>query len=399
MGSAISICEIINKSTQFVSVQPHYVVGNIEWIQCRYLYVQAHPSAETHFLPKSPAPNTNGNISQDPDRQLKGSKGVVEIPISALPITRRRLLMSRLPTTSIDGPGESTGNPIVLEDDESDISEDDLDLIAPFTEDHEDIQLTPGRKRQHSPDLPPYDRPSKLNIGAYEANMNQLRLSPGHDDMKTTAFQPGSLDLDTLPRMRDPTWASSSPAALRRLNREVMDLQKIQTTQNLRELGWYIDFDKMTNLFQWIVELHSFDESIPLAQDMNRLGCQSIVLEIRFGPSFPMSPPFVRVVRPKFLPFATGGGGHVLSGGGMCTELLTNSGWSPALSMEKVFLEARMNISDLNPPARLLETRLGQASDYYIVEAVASFRTAVAMHQWQMPPDLNELITFGPTST
>ena len=48
-----------------------------------------------------------------------------------------------------------------------------------------------------------------------------------------------------------------------------------------------------------------------------------IQMELLFSPAFPMEPPFVRVVRPRFA-FHTG---HVTIGGSICIELLTASGW------------------------------------------------------------------------
>ncbi|KAJ3515034.1 hypothetical protein NM208_g15011 [Fusarium decemcellulare] len=166
----------------------------------------------------------------------------------------------------------------------------------------------------------------------------------------------------------------------------------MQSGTDLASLGWYIDFEKLDNLFHWIVELHSFDKNLPLAQDMMRAGCSSIVLELRFGASYPISPPFVRVVRPRFLPFAQGGGGHVTAGGAICSELLTNSGWSPALSLEKVFIEVRTNLCDIDPPARLDSSSNREVIDYNILEAVDAFRRAATTHRWQIPSDL-EMIT------
>jgi ubiquitin-conjugating enzyme E2 Q len=43
-------------------------------------------------------------------------------------------------------------------------------------------------------------------------------------------------------------------------------------------------------------------------------GINSVVFEIRFLPSFPLSPPFFRIIKPRFLPFIRGGGGHVTGG-------------------------------------------------------------------------------------
>lgn len=176
-------------------------------------------------------------------------------------------------------------------------------------------------------------------------------------------------------------------------------LQKAQFSAPLHELGWYVDWESLSNMFQWIVELHSFDPSLPLAQDMLANGITSIVLEVRFGRQYPLTPPFVRVVRPRFHPFALGGGGHVTAGGAMCMELLTGSGWSPANSMESVLLQVRMAMCNLEPkPARLsvaVERAGGVSalarSDYSVSEARDAFLRAAAAHGWAVPADMAEM--------
>jgi ubiquitin-conjugating enzyme E2 Q len=142
------------------------------------------------------------------------------------------------------------------------------------------------------------------------------------------------------------------------------------------------------NVYQWIVELHSFDESHPLSKDMKKKDVRSIVLELRFGKQFPYTPPFVRVIRPRFLPFMLGGGGHVTAGGALCMELLTNSGWNPAGSIEGVLLQVRMAITEMDPPARLED---GPVSDYGIGEAMEAFRRACITHGWEIPADFNTI--------
>lgn len=82
----------------------------------------------------------------------------------------------------------------------------------------------------------------------------------------------------------DPEWVASCsrhllPApqdalqeATRTIQRELAAMLKEQEdAQRLDELGWYIPPRSFgDNLFQWIVELHSFDQDLPIANDMKR---------------------------------------------------------------------------------------------------------------------------------
>jgi len=208
-----------------------------------------------------------------------------------------------------------------------------------------------------------------------------------------TDFVAGSLDQSSLPMLEPPEYATTSASL--RLTRELKTVLKIQELTPLHELGWYINPDLVSNVYQWIVELHSFEESLPLAKDMKAAGITSIVLEIRFGKEFPHSPPFVRVIRPRFLPFTSGGGGHVTGGGAMCMELLTNTGWSAVSSIESVLLQVRLAIMNLEPkPARLmlLGNHLGggKGQDYSTGEAVAAYIRACQAHGWEVPKDFKD---------
>jgi ubiquitin-conjugating enzyme E2 Q len=211
---------------------------------------------------------------------------------------------------------------------------------------------------------------------------------------RLTDFIPGSLDQESLPMMQEPQYAT--PSATMRLNRELQTVLKVQASTPSHELGWYINSDLISNVYQWIVELHSFPAELPLAQDMKKAGMTSIVLEIRFGKDYPMSPPFVRIIRPRFLPFTQGGGGHVTGGGAMCMELLTNSGWSAVSSIEGVLLQVRLAIQNLEPkPARLLSTtkNLNYNPDYSTGEAIDAYKRACMAHGWEIPKDFNEFAT------
>ncbi|RMZ76431.1 hypothetical protein DV737_g4803, partial [Chaetothyriales sp. CBS 132003] len=145
----------------------------------------------------------------------------------------------------------------------------------------------------------------------------------------------------------------ASISATNSLQRALKEAVKVQNTTPLSTLAWYINSDHFSNLYQWIIQLHSFNEKLPLAKDMKRAGIVSIVLEMRFTNQFPFSPPFIRVVKPRFLPFSAVGGGHVTQGGASCMEFLTNTGWTAVTSIEMVLLHVQLAMSDEERPVRL----------------------------------------------
>lgn len=195
--------------------------------------------------------------------------------------------------------------------------------------------------------------------------------------------------------LEPPSYATLS--ATKSLNRALQEVLVIQKKTPLHELGWFIDKDLISNMYQWIVELHSFDASLPLAKDMKAAGLTSVVLEVRYGKDFPFSPPFVRVIRPRFLSFMAGGGGHVTAGGAMCMELLTNTGWSSVSTIESVLLQVRMAISSTDPkPARLESQKRGKPHDYGTGEAIEAFKRACNTHGWKIPPEFDN---FGETGS
>ncbi|PNP59386.1 hypothetical protein THARTR1_00876 [Trichoderma harzianum] len=383
--AAISICEVVNRCNEFVRTTPHYVVKQIEWIQCRYLFVSVDPTMQAiqEPFPTKRKETCTGYVPQQPSRALCDSSRVqVQIPLSALPSSRRHLGQSGN-TVSDREAGESLTTPEIAY--ESDHGDTDHELLLDSEEIYADDVARRSHKRRSSSIASTDGRSHKLNTTAYVHRM------PSENSVVqfTTDFVPGSLDLESLPKLPAPSWASTSPMALKTLNRAIKELHEIQSHEDLASLGWYIDFDKISNVFHWTVELHSFEADLPLAKDMKQKGCTSVVLEFRFGANFPFSPPFVRVVRPRFLPFSRGGGGHVTMGGAICSEMLTNSGWSAAMTMEKVILQVRLGLVERDRPARLNpENGTNGTNDYGIGEAVDAYQRAARLHGWQIPEDL-----------
>ncbi|KAI0193669.1 hypothetical protein EV127DRAFT_334762 [Xylaria flabelliformis] len=358
---AISLNELVNQPHKFKHSVSCYVVDALHWIQCRYLFVRpkdpnvaplesALTPRDKEFKqdPKYTISGPSNNTGNNPKFWLICMRAVVFVPEIAIPSVQRR----HTSTFSVsDGPNEY------------DTDDEDAEDIS-FLADGESVQ----------------SRTSRLESNKKGAAPSTL-----------TDFRPGHLDFSKLPRFASPSYATKP--AQQTIQRELQKLQKVQSTTPLHELGWYIDFDKIDNMFQLIVELHSFDPSLPLAKDMKEAGITSIVLEIRFLRGFPLTPPFIRVIKPRFLPFANGGGGHVTGGGAMCMELLTNTGWSPVSSMESVLLQVRLAMCNQEPkPARLEKARttFGQ---YSVQEAIDAYIRAASVHGWEVPAELKEIAT------
>ncbi|KAH6850911.1 hypothetical protein B0I37DRAFT_124278 [Chaetomium sp. MPI-CAGE-AT-0009] len=352
IGTCLSLNEIINAPEKFVCNTPHYVVSQLDWHQCRYLFVR--PISErvpptTLNTAKLGVGVVQQVVNQTDDgrqfypqargREVRGQKDqYLQIPLAAIPL--------RAVGPSAAAPSGAAKRAVQLLED-SDDDQDAEDLAYLFSDGELDEPSGPSSKK-------PASCPSSIDIAATQDGGGASPPTPVSigTGRALTDFGPGALDLSTIPRLPPPSFATD--AGTKTLSRELKRMQTVQSQTPPHELGWHMDFDSVSNLFQWIVQLHSFDASLPLAQDLKQAGLTSVVLELRFPPDFPFSPPFVRVVRPRFLPFLEGGGGHVTAGGAMCMELLTASGWSPANGLDSVLLQVRMALASLEPrPARL----------------------------------------------
>ncbi|KAG8162388.1 hypothetical protein KVR01_008153 [Diaporthe batatas] len=383
ISSVISLCEIVNAPDRFVSTNPHLVVGQVDWIQCRYLFAQRSTAHDvTTGLPLvqgGPAVvvSDSGNdipkelaVAQDPARTVLGpGSKPLSIPLKAVPTRKQQT--PRAP------PSSKRGHELTSFSEETD-EEGASDIEFLFDE---------GVSSLHPAKRPNSARESSVDTVTARQVTTQRPLTPPQTD-----FRAGTLDLGSLPRLPLPGWAAGP--STKRLSEQILHMQKLQARTPPHELGWYIDFDNMENMFQWIVEFHSFDPELQLAKDMKKSAITSIVLEVRFGRDYPFSPPFVRVIRPRFLPFAVGGGGHITIGGAICMELLTSSGWLPTLSMDIVFVSIRTAMSETERPARLQTTQTSaKLFDYGPSEALDAYIRFAGVHGWAVPKDLQETAT------
>ncbi|KAK2629920.1 hypothetical protein QTJ16_000740 [Diplocarpon rosae] len=361
IASAMSLNEIVNCPTQFTSHSPYLVVQHIDWIQCRYLFVQVSGTtagnAETNSKIKRDATD---EVEQDPTRPVTAiASKLIGIPLCAASVSRN----FRVDATAVPANKRRKHDSANIQQ-IAEVAASDVENIS-------DIEFLVS------------DHEGSLSKDKREGSEIVVLHSKALTD-----FIAGSLNQSSLPMLQPPLYATST--ASKTLNRNLKDVLAIQRKTPLHELGWYINPELIGNIYQWIVELHSFDASLPLAKDMKAAGVTSIVLEIRFGKDYPFSPPFVRVIRPRFLPFQSGGGGHVTAGGAMCMELLTNTGWTSVSTIESVILQVRVEMMSLDRPARLESTRKLSQRDYGTAEAIEAYERSCKMHGWAIPPGFRD---------
>ena len=166
--------------------------------------------------------------------------------------------------------------------------------------------------------------------------------------------------------------ASKGAASKKATQRIAAELKTIQKSDPAKS-GFSVDLVD-DDLYLWEVRLFGFDpKDEQIARDMAAKGIKDIVLRIRFPDDYPLSPPFCRVLRPRF-EFHTG---HVTLGGSICMELLTRKGWSPENSIEAVIMSIRSNF--LEGGARLASSQYG---DYSEADAREAFDRLVRQHGW-----------------
>lgn len=402
---AVSLNEVVNRPKDFVnSSNGIYVVNRIEWIQTRYLFVDCQKSAgNINAQPTTPVevtvPGDSAYYVQDPNHTAMGSDSKpIRIPMTVFSRRRRNLALEshqqeEQPKTKGKGKkGKSRkrkiGTPEVIPSDGPEYDDDDVESVATLAEDlavlFSDAEC---------------DSESETEKAIKKLKKSSTTTEKGKAKAKNkdvTPFEPGTLTESSITLLEPPAYASSS--ATKALQQRLLQALKVQEQTPPDELGWYIDPQLINNPYQWIVELHSFELSLPLGQDLQNAALQSVILEMRFPQDFPMSPLFVRVIRPRLLEFNAGGGGHVTMGGALCMELLTGSGWLPTFSIENVLLSIRLALCSVDPkPARLAMSgsRFGSSSvrggDYSVQGAVAAYTRACRAHGWQVPKNFEAM--------
>ena len=155
----------------------------------------------------------------------------------------------------------------------------------------------------------------------------------------------------------------------KRLMREYQAIMK----QSPDVLGFQIRLSEEDQLGKWMIHLARVDNP-KLEEQMRRLGIPAIEIEITFKESYPIAPPFIRVVYPHFKFHS----GHITVGGSLCMEMLTNQGWSPTFNVENVITQIKMAIADGGGEI----DEANYKKRYTMDEALEAFKRVMQAHGW-----------------
>jgi ubiquitin-protein ligase len=155
----------------------------------------------------------------------------------------------------------------------------------------------------------------------------------------------------------------------KRLMREYQAIMK----QSRDVLGFQTQLADEDQLGKWMIHLERVDNP-KLENQMRRLGIPAIEIEITFKETYPIAPPFIRVVYPHFKFHS----GHITVGGSLCMEMLTNQGWSPTFNVENVITQIKMAIADGGGEIDEVNYRRRYTMD----EALEAFKRVMSAHGW-----------------
>lgn len=159
-------------------------------------------------------------------------------------------------------------------------------------------------------------------------------------------------------------------------------LQEYKYLINSKECkGLTAEFEGDNNMYVWIVhvDINKFEVNKSLKSDFQEYAKKynrpmEMVFEMRFDSNYPFTPPFLRVIRPRFA-FRTG---HITLGGSICMQSITRSGWIPVRTVESIFIEILFNMAEGG--ARL---DINSSSyDYQLAEAQEAFNRVARDHNW-----------------
>lgn len=256
-----TLAEIINRRNEFVSAaQSFLVVNKTEWIMwlayiLRFWHLSGAHLVNSRYLLVLTATKAKPD-GEDFSPSFVSQPMATEEPMVGKYLVQEQGFSTRFGSTSIDVPQPSY----------------QLDKLVgrcvlgrkEVTLEPEDRAIFDGPKEETH--ISAAASSSAVDTNAGPDNTHMLRSAGRVWEPDSKWIQRNAQEL--LPPPMEASHAASS--ALQREFRAIMREQNAALAQNdLATLGWYLPpRHNEDNLYQWLVELHSFDPELPIAKDM-----------------------------------------------------------------------------------------------------------------------------------
>jgi len=208
------------------------------------------------------------------------------------------------------------------------------------------------------------DKDNEINNNDIDGNNNDNDTST--TTTKSRIFQHSS-STSPIPAPTFPT-----KEATEHLSKELQNVLQLDSAKH----GFRIE-PVEDNIFKWNIHLFDFDEGSQIQQDLElykaETGRETVLLEVVFPFHYPQSPPFLRVVYPRFHQYT----GHITIGGSVCIKDLTTSGWNSKNELFPFFVMMRNLLLE---GFALID--MGNLSDYTEAEAKEAFQRVAQAHGW-----------------
>lgn len=214
------------------------------------------------------------------------------------------------------------------------------------------------------------DDEAENDIG-FDDDDNEAEETPAKDDSKEPTYEEIQNEIaiqQELTRRFNP-----QTGAAKRLIKDLMAMQK----SDPKELGFSTE-PRDNDIFNWEIHLFGFEKKAPIYDDMieykkitNR---DYVEMRVTFPPDYPMHPPFVRVVQPRFV-FHTG---RVTVGGSLCTDVLTLESWNPMYDIQSLLINIFSEILDAKP-----RIDFDNLTPYSLENATLAYRRVARDHGWK----------------
>ncbi|ODO08329.1 hypothetical protein L198_00053 [Cryptococcus wingfieldii CBS 7118] len=361
VSKATALVELVNVPETFVSRNPYYVVNNLRQIKPFLLIV--HGALNPQLVEEAESGEAD-------DTTLAGvtiadAQGQNTVPVVTAPAAPGAATTAASGTRSKIAGMFGTG-------------EKKRKTLKPTTFQHDPKVAVTWRSQPLTLQMPAKFAPTPLYDTQPDDELDANIINPPLPKPVDHYVPTLEARLPNFQLMPPPT--ETSIVASKALGKEFKACIK---AQGEGALPFHVDPDN-DSMYCWLLELHEFPDDSHLWKDMKKYGITSVVAEIRFPAAYPHSPPFMRVVHPRFLPFTRGGGGNITGGGSICNEILTATGWNPAFSVEAIIRDVMVNMTEATPSAKLDPQHWN--IPYGMQESISAYKRG-----WEVPSGFDKL--------